>query len=620
MNMGNGYNGKILRVNLTTGTIATEMPDDVFYRTYFGGSGIIGYYLLKEVPKGTDPLGPENKLIFAPGVVTGAPIAGSGRNSVGAKSPLTGGYGEADVGGFFGAELKRAGYDAIIVEGKAAGPVYLEIKNEDVTIKDATHLWGKTTGEAQDAMRDAMGEANARTALIGQGGENMVRYACVINDLKHAAGRTGMGAVMGSKNLKGVVVRGTQPIPLADPEKVQEMAKWFADNVKDLSGGMTMYGTPGVLMPLHLSGGLPTKNFTQGHFDGADQINGQALVDTILVKRENCFACPVYCKRVVASEEGYHIDPRYGGPEYETLGSFGSTCGVSDIKAISKANELCNAYSLDTISTGVTIAFAMECYEKGLLTDADTNGLELKFGNGEAMVKMVEMIAKREGFGDILAEGTKRAAQTIGKGAEHFAIQVKGQEVPMHEPRLKHALGLGYAVSPTGADHVHNIHDTAYVKSTGSLRSFGILEPLPADDMSLAKVRMMMYDSNWGHFNNCAVMCVFVSWKPEQKEDLVRAVTGWDTSLLEMMKVGERSATLARCFNVREGFTTEDDQLTERFYEPFANGPLQGVGAQRENMAAAIQGYYAMMGWDANGVPTKAKLYELGIGWAETAM
>ena len=614
--MGNGYHGKILRVNLSNGAISKDVHDDVFYRTYFGGSGIIGYYLLKEVKPGIDPLGPENKLIFAPGVVTGAPIAGTGRNSVGAKSPLTGGYGEADVGGFFGAELKRAGWDGIVVEGQADQPVYLAIQDDKVEIKDASAFWGKPTKETQAGMREEMGESSARTALIGPGGEKMVRYACVINDLKHAAGRTGMGAVMGSTNLKGVIVKGTVGVPLADAEKVSEMAKWFGEKVKEISAGMTEYGTPGVLMPLHMTGGLPTRNFQQGHFEGADKISGQAMVDTILTKRGNCFACPVYCKRVVEGDADYPIDPEYGGPEYETLGSFGSSCGVDDLKAISKANEICNAYSIDTISTGVSVAFAMECFEKGLISKDDLGGLELSFGNADAMVKMTEMIAKREGFGDVLAEGVKRAAEKIGKGAEKFAIHVKGQEVPMHEPRLKHALGLGYAISPTGADHVHNIHDTAYVKSTGNLQPFGVLEPLPADDMSLAKVRMAMYDSNWGHFNNCAVLCVFVPWKPQQKEDLVRAVTGWNTSLMEMMKAGERSATLARVFNVREGFTVADDYLTDRFYEPFADGPLVGVGSDREKMAKAIQGYYTMMGCNEQGVPTEAKLYELGVGWA----
>ncbi len=618
--MGFGWNGKILRVNLTGGTITTETPDENFYRTYMGGEGVIGYYLLKEVPPGTDPLGPANKLIFAPGILTGVPLAGSGRNSVGGKSPLTGGFGTADGGGFWGAELKRAGYDAIIVEGKAEHPVYLWLTEDGAELRDARHIWGMTTAQAQQTIQAELGDKFIRVAQIGPGGEKLVRYACVINDLKHAAGRTGMGAVMGSKNLKAIAVRGRQPVPLADPEKVQAMGKWMAENVGKLAGGMTDQGTAGVLLPLHYGGGLPTRNFSEGAFEGAEKIGGPALRDTILVRRENCFACPVNCKRAVQVDEPYTVDPIYGGPEYETLGSFGSSCGIDDLKAIAKANELCNAYSLDTISTGVTIAFAMECFERGLLTAEDTGGIELRFGNAAAMLQMVELIARREGFGDLLAEGTMRAAAKIGRGTEKYAIHVKGQEVPMHEPRLKHGLGLGYAVSPTGADHVHNIHDTGYTKSTGDLKAFGILHPLPANDLSLDKVRMLLYEVNMGHFNNCAVLCIFAPWDVNRKVEMMRAVTGWNTTAYELAKVGERAATMARIFNLREGFTATDDYLTPRFLEPFASGPLAGVAVDAAKLEEARLGYYAMMGWNTAGVPGVAKLHELGIGWAKACL
>ncbi|MGI5838222.1 MAG: aldehyde ferredoxin oxidoreductase family protein [bacterium] len=611
-----GYNGKILRVNLTDRSISIETPDENFYRTYMGGEGIIAYYLLKEVPAGTEPFSPDNRLVFAPGILTGMPLAGSGRNSVGAKSPLTGGFGSADGGGFFGAELKRAGWDGIVVSGKADNPVYLWINDDIVEIRDAAHLWGKTTAPAQAAIKAELGDQGIRTALIGPGGEKMVRYACVLNDLTHAAGRTGTGAVMGSKHLKAVAVRGHQPVQLADPSKIKELAKWLAENVERLAGGMREYGTAAGLMALQHSGGLPTRNFREGTFEGAAKISGQTMRDTILVKRDNCFACPINCKRVVQVEEPYQVDPVYGGPEYETLGSFGSSCGIDDLKAIAKANELCNANSLDTISTGVTIAFAMECFERGILTEKETDGLELRFGNAAAMLELVEKIANREGFGNILAEGTKRAAAKIGRGAEKYAIQVKGQEVPMHEPRLKHGLGLGYAVSPTGADHCHNMHDTAFAKSVEAMKPFGILDPLPADDLSLDKARLFTYKSNMAHFNNVAVLCNFVPWRLSQLVEIVRAVTGWDTSLWELAKAGERAATLARVFNLREGFSTEDDNLTERFLEPFADGPLAGVAVDREKVAAAREAYYSLMGWDTAGMPTKAKLHELGVGWA----
>ncbi len=614
--MPNGYNDKILRVNLTSGNIGTESPDESFYRTHMGGEGLIAYYLLKELEPGIDPLGPQNKLIFAPGVLTGVPLAGTGRNSVGGKSPLTGGFGTADGGGFWGAELKRAGYDAIIVEGKADHPVYLWLTEDGAELRDARHLWGKTTAQAQQAIQEELGDKFIRVAQIGPGGEKLVRYACVINDLKHAAGRTGMGAVMGSKNLKAVAVRGKKPVSLADPEKVQALGKWMAENVMKLAGGMYDSGTAGGVMALNAGGGLPTRNFSAGTFAGAEKISGQTMRDTILIKRENCFACPVNCKRVVKVDEPYQVDPIYGGPEYETIGAFGSTCGIDDLKAIAKANEICNACSIDTISTGVTIAFAMECFERGLLTLDDTGGIDLRFGNAAAMLQVLDLITKREGIGDILAEGSLRAAAKIGKGAEKYAIQVKGQEVPMHEPRMKHALGLGYAVSPTGADHCHNLHDTGYTKSTGDMKAFGVLHPLPASDLSLDKVRLFMYKTHMSHWNNCGVMCNFVPWNTVQLEEIVRAVTGWNTTAWELAKVGERAATLARLFNLREGFTAADDNLTPRFLEPFAEGPLQGVAVNAAALEAARQGYYAMMGWDEQGVPTRAKLYELGVGWA----
>ncbi|MDP2858468.1 MAG: aldehyde ferredoxin oxidoreductase family protein [Bacillota bacterium] len=614
-----GYNGKILRVDLSKETVSFETPPESFYRTYFGGRALCAYYLLREVPPGTDPLGRENKLIFAPGVITGAPVAGSGRNSVGAKSPLTGGYGDGEGGGYFGAELKRAGWDAIIVEGKASRPVYLWIKDGAVEIRDGSSIWGKTTGEAQDIIRQELGDTGIRTSQCGIAGERLIRYTAVCNDLKHFAGRSGMGAVMGSKNLRAVAVRGSKPVEVADPEAVRGFGKWLMDNFDDLVGDMYENGTSGGVMDLQASSGLPTRNFREGQFEGAEKISGQTMRDTILVGRENCFACPVRCKRVVKVDEPYTVDPAYGGPEYETIGSLGSVCGIDDLKAIAKGHELCGKYSLDTISTGVTIAFAMECFENGIIGLDDTGGIDLRFGNAGAMLAMIEKIARREGIGDVLAEGAARAAEKFGPEAKKFAIHVKGQEVPMHEPRLKTALGLGYAVSPTGADHMHNIHDTGYTKegkSIARMRTLGVLSPLPEADLSGAKVRMMTYKTVWEHFVNCAVWCTFVPWHFEQGLELVRAVTGWNSSLFELMKVGERAITLTRIFNLAHGLSAKDDYLTERFFEPFKTGPLAGHQIDRANFEKAKKLHYGMLGWSDQGVPSEAKLEELGIGWA----
>ncbi len=619
-----GYNGKILRINLSRGSTQVEEPDSSFYRRYLGGRGFVSYYLLRELRAGISPLSPENKLIFATGVITGAPVGGCGRNSVGAKSPLSGGYGDAEVGGYWGAELKRAGYDAIIVEGRADEPVYLWIEDGRVELKDAKRLWGKPTAEAQRMIHEELGDPLIRVAQIGPAGENLVRYACVINDLAHAAGRTGMGAVMGSKNLKAIAVRGHKNLGMADPKAVSSLAKWLRDNFVTLARRLYDEGTAGGLWSLNRNGGLPTRNFQEGVFEGATKINGRVLRDTILVARRSCWACPIRCKREVVVREPYNVSPAYGGPEYETIASLGSNCGIDSLEAIAKGNELCNANGLDTISTGVVIAFAMELFERGILTEKDTNGMKLSFGNAEAMVKMVEMIAGREGIGDLLAEGVARASERIGKGAEDFALHVKGQEIPMHEPRYKQGMGLGYAVSPTGADHVHNIHDDMFNREgreLENLKALGVLEPLPLTDLSPAKVRMLIYFTNWRHLLDCLSLCVFIPFNYSQVADLVKGVTGWNTSLWELMKVGERCVTMARAFNIREGFAKDDDRLPRRFFEPFTSGPLQGVSIKKEELERARDIYYSMMGWDeATGTPKLGRLQELGIEWVAGVM
>ena len=590
-----GYNGKILRVDLTNKKLSIEEPDDRFYRLYMGGRGFVGYYLMNELRPGTDPLGPDNRMIFATGVITGGRVGGSGRNSAGAKSPLTGGYGEAEAGGYWGPELKRAGYDAIVFEGKSEKPVYLWVSSDEVELKDASHLWGKKTLETETTIQDELGDKNIKTALIGLGGEKQVRYACILNDISHAYGRSGLGAVMGSKNLKGVAVRGKKPPAIADQTKIKEIVKWINENY---SRGMQDVGTAGGVMGLSNGGGLPTRNFKEGTFEGAEAISGQTMRDTILIDRGTCYACPVKCKRVVKVDEPYKVDPGYGGPEYETIGSLGSNCGIDDLAAISKGNELCNAYGIDTIGTGTTIAFAMECFEKGLITEKDTDGIQLRFGNADAMVKMVEMIANRQGFGDLLAEGSKRAAEKIGNGASEFAMHVKGQEFPMHEPRWKQGMGLGYAVSPTGADHMQGTHDAG------------------STDIGPNKVRRFMYNQFWSSFQNCAGMCMFLPYSHNQTVEIVNALTGWHISDWDLMKVGERGLNLARAFNMREGFTKADDTFPKRAHEAFASGPIAGVGYGEERLSEAVSLYYDMMGWDREtGVPREAKLQELDIEW-----
>ena len=617
--MPNGYAGKILKVDLTTGTMETEEPAESFYRRHLGGNGFVGYYLLTEVPKDADPLGPDNALIFAAGAVTGIPIAGAGRSCVGAKSPLTDGYGEADVGGFFGAEMKQAGFDAVVVKGKAETPVYLWLHDGEAEIRPADDLWGTTTLDCQEKIQEELGDSRVRLAMIGPGGEKLVRTACVINDLRHAAGRTGLGAVMGSKNLKALAARGKMSVPLGDSDKVRELSRWMRDNWKDKAWGLFDTGTDGGLVDLSEFGALPTRNFQDGQFEGAEKITGATMRDTILKDREGCYACPVRCKRVVEiHDDDYDVDPIYGGPEYETVGAFGSNCGVDDLRAVSKAHEICNAYSLDTISTGMMVSFAMECYENGLLTTEDTGGLELNFGNGQAMVELTRMIGEREGLGDILAEGPKRAAAEIGQGCEQYMVAVKGQPFPMHECRTRHGQALGYAVSPTGADHVHNYWDGGQEKEPlgEGLQSLGIYEAVPQTELNSHKVRAYMVSTNWFWLYNHLGCCNFLPWSQDQVVDIVRGITGWQTNVYELLKVAERGVTMARAFNLREGLDRKDDILPLRMNTPHKSGVVNEKPVDPEVLYEHVSMFYEMSGWDVEtGVPTMGKLRDLDIEW-----
>ncbi|MEE8369519.1 MAG: aldehyde ferredoxin oxidoreductase family protein [Dehalococcoidia bacterium] len=624
--MVRGVANRILRVNLSDGRIRVDEPDEAFYRTYLGGAGFVGYYLLKEMEKGADALAPGNVMVFADGPMTGTGMPGAPRNCIGAKSPLSGGFAKSEVGGFFGHELKRADFDAIVVEGKADKPVYLWVHEGEAEIRDASELWGKTVLEAHDAIEADLGQRFIRTALIGPGGENMVRMACVINDLRAAAGRGGLGAVMGSKNLKGIAAKGHKTPDMANPEKIREMAKWMnthygqegmSGNARGLHDAGT--GTVDSFVGGNATGNLPVRNWSDGHFEGAEKISATVIKETILNGMEACPGCQVRCKKVVEFDEPYKVNGRNGGPEYESLASFGSMCGIDDIKAVCRANELCSLYSLDTLSTGAAIAFGMECFEKEILTRADTGGIDLRFGNAEAMLQMIELIARRQGIGDLLAEGSRKAAAVIGKGSEEFSMEVKGVSFGMHEPRLKRGLGLLYAVNPHGGDHCSAIHDTAYSRegpTIETLRSLGVPGPLPVDDFSPAKVAMAKAQHVWRLFIDSLVDCYFVPWTISQQVDIIRAVTGWEYTAAEAMRVGERVATMGRAFNLREGLTAADDQLPKRFFSPTPRGALKDTAVDPEEFNNAVHTFYRMMGWDGEtGVPTAEKLVELGISW-----
>jgi aldehyde:ferredoxin oxidoreductase len=606
-----GYNGKMLRVNLTKKTVKDEALSEELCRKYLGGAGFVAHYLWKELKAGIDPLGPDNKLIFALGPVSGIVIPGAARNCIGAKSPLSKGIAKSESGGFWMAELKRAGYDGIIIEGKAEKPVYLWVQDGKASIRDASQLWGKEALETETAIRAELGDEQIHVAMIGPAGEKMVRFACIMEGCHDAAGRGGLGAVMGSKNLKAIAVRGHNLPPMADADKIKEVRQQMNHPYPH-----SLFGTGGPdMLNGEATGDLPTRNFRDSAFPAVAQIHGGVLKDTIRVGMEGCFACQVRCKKVVKLEEPYKIDPAYGGPEYETLASLGSNCGVEDLKAISKGNERCNAYSLDTISTGSVISFAMECYENGLLTKKDTGGLELKFGNAEAMLKAIDLIAKREGIGDQLAEGTARLSEKIGKGSKDFALHTKGLEPGMHEPRIGPMLAMSYMLSPTGADHCHAEPDFLLANPFifSGWHSHGWLKIPDPSDFSPAKVGIFRTMEYYNCIRDCVAMCFFPGASFDQMVELLKGTVGWDTGVPELLRIAERVITTMRLFNVREGLTEADDILPKRFLGPATDGALAKIKIDPKAYDRMRKYYYVIMGWDSRGVPLPEKVEELGI-------
>ncbi len=634
MGAGYGSTGKLLHVDLTESKIWQEEIDEEVYRLYPGGRALATYLLLRDLPPGTDPLGAGNTLILANGLLTGAPFSTATRFSAAARSPLTGAYGESEAGGFWGPELKMAGWEAIVIRGRAEQPVYLWVKDDQVEIRPAAHLWKRDPEEAQAAIRAEVVDKLARVLQIGLGGENLVRFAALTNELRHFNGRSGMGAVMGSKNLKAVAVRGSGKwVRLAhDPQPVAEIGRKLARLVKEhpQSWDLQHKGTPGLTAGLNASGILPTRNFHGGAFEGADNLRWEAYEKELLTARRSCYACAVRCKREVRLDKGvdgarYDVSDNYGGPEYETIAGFGSNCDIGDLQAVAKANELCGRYTLDAISCSSVVAFAMECFEHGLIGPQHTGGLELRFGDPDAMLKTIDLIARREHVGDLLAEGVKRAAEEIGGDAPYFAMHVKGQELSMHDPRGKVGLGLSYAVSETGAEHLTAYHDTMFTNpdsiSYKGAVPLGIKQALPAREISRAKAEMYAIGENWSSFEKVVGLCYFGPAprsfiQVEEVLSIVRAATGWDVSLPDLLMIGERATNMARAFNIREGFSRKDDVLPERLYQPLESGALTGVALPREAFERMQTDLYEIKGWDpATTVPSRTRLRELGIEW-----
>lgn len=606
-----------------------DQPDDSFYRTYMGGGCLGAYYLLTEQGPKVDPFDPTALIVFAPSVVTGVPVPGFSRFSVVAKSPLNGLVCESQAGGFWGAELKLAGFDAVIVSGCAERSSYIWIHDGEVEIKDASHIWGMKTPAAQDVIRKELADAHVRAALIGPAGEKLVRFASILNEGRYANGRGGLGAVMGSKNLKALVVRGADEMEVADRDGVLELSRKFARDYSKNPSNSALHsvGTAGTVSFNNLDGQLPTRNFQGGVFEEADSISGEAIADTILQGAEGCFACPVRCKRKVEMRESDGQGNLVEGPEYETIAALGSNCGVGDLQAVVKANKLCDEYGLDTISTGSVIAFAMECGERGLLGQHEEEYRDLRFGNAHAMLALVEAIATRQGLGRLLGEGVRLAATSLGPGAAEFAMHARGRELPMHDPRGKGMLGLSYALSPIGADHGVVEHDVAFDQYAPQVyvegaKPLGLLERLPREDVSDDKVRMFCYLQQHFSLLDTLSICTFTvapvnTFTLTQLVQLVSAVTGWETSLWELMKVGERRVNMLKVFNLREESPLDKDDLPRRMFEPIRGGPRDGSRVDRKAFSEAVALYREMMNWDERGVPRRAKLVELNLGWLE---
>lgn len=608
-----GYMGKILRVNLSSRTFKEESISEEMARDFIGGAGFGIKLLFDELSSGVDSLGPDNKLIFAPGPLSGTSTPCASRMALTTKSPLTGAVGMALSGGYFPVELKFAGYDALIVEGKSDKPIYILIKDGEVAFRSADHLWGTTTFDCQQLIKDELSDQNIRIACIGPAGENLSKMACIINE-RRAFGRKGVGAVMGSKNLKAIAVRGTKRVAIASEDAFKTAKSQMLKGMKEspaLYPGLSKHGTPLVLETNWGSGIFPAKNFAAtGEWDPIDGL-GVAANESKKIGREHCYRCPVACSQLKLVKKGPYAGT-LSVPEYESMYCFGGMTCVDNLDSIIYADRLCDELGLDTMSTGVTIAFAMELYEEGIITKEDTDGLELNFGNHETMVKIIPKIAFREGFGDLLADGSRIAATKIGKGTEKYAMHIKGLELPGYDPRGAKAHGLSYATSFTGADH-----NRGYAFQ----EIFGVPVPEPIDRLDAnGKGKLTKWNQDLRTATcDCPTMCNFLADSPFEKgapqntANLLNAVTGFDYTADEIWKVGERVNNLARAFNVREGFTRKDDNFPDRMKEPLKEGGSKGSCISEEELNLMLDEYYSARGWTTEGVPTKEKLLELGL-------
>jgi len=607
--MVNGYIGKILRVDLSAGELWDEPLDEEQARAFVGGSGLAARFVYDMVDGDTDPLGPENPLVFMTGPLVGTAMPSAGRCSVCALSPLTRIWGESNTGGFFGPELRFAGYDGVIVTGRAEKPVWLSIVEGRAELHDGTDLWGSDSYETQERVREALGEPKARVACIGAAGENLVKMAAVMNDHGRAAGRTGMGAVMGSKNLKAIGVRGSARVPLADPDGfkrvVREIIAGLGEDMQAMS--FQLAGTASGVDMMLMYGNMPIRYYQQGEWEGASNLSGVLMTDQYMNKGTACYRCPIACGRETRA-------PSYGlekvdGPEYETLGAFGSLAMVDDLEAVIYAGHLCNVYGVDTISTGCTIALACEMFERGILAAADTGGLEIRYGDVQMTHRLIEMIARREGFGDMLADGSAALAERFG--VPELAVTVNRLEVPMHDPRAFVGMAVSYALSPRGACHMEG---DMYGVDMGMGPALE-LDILPGDrfDAAEQKGRIAARQQAWRNLYNALTLCQFQNPGVGRVLAALNGATGWGLEADDLMTLGKRIVTLKRLLNMRRGVTRADDRLPDLLLQPLDDGGTEGTVPDLESL---LSGAYAEYGWDAQtGKPTPETLEGLGLGF-----
>ena len=629
MIVAGGYTGKILRVNLTDEKFKIDPLPTEWIKPYIGGDGFGAKLLYDELAAGIDPLGEQNKLIIATGPITGTMWPMSGRTVLISKAPLTGIWGESHVGGFLGAELKYAGYDMLVIEGKSEHPVYIDIHDSDLQLRNAKSKWGLTTDKVTTAIKHDKHDPDVQVAAIGPAGERQVRYASVMINHARAAGRTGMGAVLGSKNVKAVAVRGHGAVEVHDLEGFMEFAKAGHMRVRTnpIAKGMSRVGTWGLVAVKQEIGEFPTFNHESGVFDGWEKLSGDYIRPRHTIGDRACFGCSLGCKKVNYIKDGPFAGTLEEGPEYEGLMAFGSLLGIDDYATTLKANQVCNRYGMDIISAGSTIAFAIESFVKGVITEKDTGGLKLEWGNRELLIKLLEMIGQREGFGELLAEGSKRAADSLGRGTDKFAIHVKGMEVSGQDGRTHRSIALGHATGARGADHLRSLvvvdqlgYEDVAIKRWGADKLPEIIDPYTEK----YKANAVFESENAYCIRDTLIVCWYtVSWPPifwmEDFAKILPLATGEKhfSKVENLTEIAERQVTLKRLFNAREGITKKDDRLPDRFTkDPMPHGPGKGQTVDLEPM---LRDYYTLRGWDLEtGLPTENTLKRLSLEWTKT--